>query len=66
MSSIAVRPAKPTVRQLFQKEIYLEAILRQQAQQLAGHPGWPGTAAAVYQYLLDQIEADVLAGPYPR
>ncbi|UOR07495.1 hypothetical protein MUN82_10450 [Hymenobacter aerilatus] len=52
-----------TVQNLFQPEIYLEAILRQQAQQLAGRPGWPSTVAAVYQCLLDQIEADVLAGP---
>lgn len=52
-----------TVQTLFQQEIYLEAILRQQAQQLAGRPGWPQTVAAVYQRLLDQIEADILAGP---
>lgn len=52
-----------TVQTLFQQEVYLEAILRQQARQLAGCPGWPRTVAAVYQRLLDQIEADILAGP---
>ena len=58
-----VKPTKPAIQQLFLNETYLEAILRQQAQQLAGCPGWPNTPAAVYQHLLDQIEADVLAGP---
>ncbi|MBO3269269.1 MULTISPECIES: hypothetical protein [Hymenobacter] len=58
--------SKPAVENLFQNEIYLEAILRQQAQQMVGRPGWPDTVAAIYQCLLNQIEADVSAGPCPR
>jgi len=66
MSSIPVKPTKSTVRQLFQDEIYLEAILWQQARQLTGRPGWPSTTTAVYQCLLDQIEADISTGPCPQ
>lgn len=64
--STAVVPSKSDVENLFQNEIYLEAILRQQAHQLVGRPGWPDTVDAIYQRLLHQIEADLSAGPAPH
>jgi hypothetical protein len=45
-------------RQMFQDDPYLQQLLQHQAQQLAGTPGWPPTAAEVYEKLLAQIEAD--------
>ncbi|SNC64644.1 hypothetical protein SAMN06265337_1121 [Hymenobacter gelipurpurascens] len=53
-------PDQPSaIRQLFKDDPYLHQLLQHQAEQLAGTPGWPDTAADVYEKLLRQIEADV-------
>lgn len=46
------------IRQMFKDDPYLQQLLQHQAEELAGTPGWPATAAEVYEKLLLQIEAD--------